>query len=82
MSTEIDLVAIELLQALAETPRQAPAMLAKETGLNHQQIKTTLRTLAELQLVKTPARGIYMITEDGRRHLQLLLQRLGERNHE
>jgi len=78
MSTETDLVAIELLQALVETPRQSPSMLAEETGLNHQQIKTALRTLAEVELVETPARGIYVITEAGRRRLQVLLQGLGE----
>jgi len=72
MSTKTDLVALELLKTLAEKSRLSPSMLANETGLNHQEIKTTLRTLAKLKLVETPARGIYVITEAGRRHLQFL----------
>jgi len=72
MSTTTDLVALELLRTLAEKPRLSPSMLAEETGLNHQEIKTTLRTLAKLRLVETPARGVYVITEAGRRHLHFL----------
>jgi len=70
MSNLTDMVALKLLETLEKKPRLSPSMLADETGLEYQKIKTTLRTLAALQLVKTPSRGIYVITELGRRHLQ------------
>lgn len=78
MSTDTDLVAKELLEVLVAQSRLAPSELAEKTGLKHQQVKTTLRILAELLLVETPVRGIYVITEEGRIQLQLLLQHLGE----
>ena len=71
MSTKTDMAFI-LLNALDKTPRQSPAMLAKKTGLGHQKVKTTLRTLVELELTETLGRGVYVLTEKGRGHLQNL----------
>lgn len=70
MSTLTDMVAMKLLKTLDEKPRLSPSMLKDETGLDYQYIKTTLRTLAELGLVETPSRGVYVLTKMGRRHLQ------------
>ena len=66
----MDKGALQLLETLEKKPRLSPKMLVDETGLEYQKIKTTLRSLAEVQLVKTPSRGVYVITEAGRRHLQ------------
>ena len=70
MSTLTDKVALQLLETLEKKPRLSPSMLADETGLEYQKTKTTMRTLAALLLVETPSRGVYVITEAGRRHLQ------------
>lgn len=72
MSTENDLVAQRILEILDEKPRLPPLLISKLTGLSHQYVRTTLRTLSELNLVETPARGIYVLTEEGRRHLHKL----------
>ena len=69
MSTQVDPTYNTLLGALEKTPRQSPSMLAKETGLDYQKVKTTLRALAHFLLVETPSRGVYLITDKGRRHL-------------
>ena len=71
MNTEKNMVAIKILQAIKITPRITAKEISQETGIAVQYIRNTLRILAELDLVTTPARGNYIITELGQEHIDL-----------
>ncbi|MDW8022787.1 MAG: winged helix-turn-helix transcriptional regulator [Nitrososphaerota archaeon] len=60
------MVAIEILKTIEQNPRITPLEMSKKLGINLQYIRNTLRTLTELKLVETPARGVYVLTELGR----------------
>lgn len=59
------MVAIEILIAIKKTPRITAKEISHQTGISTQYIRNTLRLLAELELVETPARGNYVITPKG-----------------
>ena len=59
------MVAIELLQIIKDTPRITPSEMGGKLRFTTQYVRNTLRVLGELNLVKTPVRGSYIITELG-----------------
>jgi len=59
------MVAIELLQIIKETPRITPVEMGERLTFTTQYVRNTLRVLGELNLVKTPVRGSYILTELG-----------------
>lgn len=59
------MVAIELLQIIKETPRITPTEMGGKLRFTTQYVRNTLRVLGELNLVKTPVRGSYIITDLG-----------------
>jgi len=65
METIKDMVAIEVLTAIQQNPRITPAEIAEKTGITQQYVRNILSPLVELQLIETPVRGIYNITELG-----------------
>jgi len=60
------LVAKEILKIIAENPRITPFEISKKAEMSAQYTRNTLRVLTELQLVKTPVRGVYLITDLGK----------------
>jgi len=60
------LVAVEVLETIEKYPRITPAEIAEKTKNSAQYVRNTLRVLTELQLVETPVRGVYVITELGK----------------
>ena len=69
MKTEKIMVALEILKAIKNTPRITAKEISEETGITTQYVRNILRVLAELKLVETPARGIYIITSKGEKNL-------------
>lgn len=65
MMTGKHVVATEILRVIKETPRLTPIEIAEQTRISTQYVRNTLRVLTELQLVETPARGVYLITKLG-----------------
>jgi predicted transcriptional regulator len=60
------LTAIELLRAIDQNPRITPQEISEKLKINAQQVRNVLSVLAELKLVETPVRGVYLITELGK----------------
>jgi len=71
MNTRTNMVALEILQAIKKTPRITAKEISVETGITTQYIRNTLRVLAELDLVETPARGNYVITAKGKTYVTI-----------
>jgi len=59
------LIAKEVLRIIKENPRITPSEMADKIDVTAQYVRNTLGTLAELNLVETPVRGVYLITELG-----------------
>ena len=59
------MVAIELLQLIKDTPRITPTEMGGRLRFTTQYVRNTLRVLSELNLVNTPVRGSYIITNLG-----------------
>lgn len=67
---QVDLTATQILRVLQRKPRLSPVMIAEETKLSANTVRTVLQTLSELTLVAIPARGIYTVTELGEQVLK------------
>jgi len=67
-------VAVEILMTILENPRITPQEISGKTEISPQYVRNTLRVLTELNLVETPVRGIYLITELGKHVLKLASQ--------
>ena len=65
------MVAVEILMTILENPRITPQEISGKTEITPQYVRNTLRVLTELNLVETPVRGIYLITELGKHVLKL-----------
>jgi len=63
------MVAIKVLESLQAEPRMSPDMVSKKLKTSAQYIRNIIRILADLNLVETPARGIYEITSLGEKVL-------------
>lgn len=64
------MVAIEILETIAQNPRITPLEISKKLGISLQYIRNTLRILTELKLLETPVRGVYVLTELGKHIIQ------------
>ena len=64
-------MAVEILMTILENPRITPQEISGKTEISPQYVRNTLRVLTELNLVETPVRGIYLITELGKHVLKL-----------
>ena len=63
------MVTLEILRYVQKHPRSTAQELADEIGTTKQYIHNTIRVLKELELVETPMRGVYVITEAGKTRL-------------
>lgn len=61
----IVMMAIEVLKTVKEQPRLTPPEIAKRVNVTRQYVRNILMILAQLKLVETPARGVYLITDLG-----------------
>lgn len=61
--------ATQILEAIQRKPRSAPTMIAEELKMTPQTVRNILVTLLELELVQTPARGLYEISPSGKEAL-------------
>ena len=66
------LIAKEVLRIIRENPRITPSEISDKIDVTAQYVRNTLGTLAELNLVETPVRGVYLITELGEHILSYL----------
>ena len=67
-------MAVEILMTILANPRITPQEISGKTEISPQYVRNTLRVLTELNLVETPVRGIYLITELGKYVLELASQ--------
>jgi predicted transcriptional regulator len=70
MTPQIGLAATQILEAIHRKARSTPTMIAEELKLTPQTVRNVLVTLLELELVQTPARGLYEITPYGKELLE------------
>ena len=59
------MVAVESLRLIKQLPRLTPTEISQRMGKSAQYVRNVLAVLQELQLVETPARGLYTITSLG-----------------
>lgn len=60
------MTAINVLRAIDQNPRITPLEISEKLEMNAQQVRNILLVIAELRLVETPVRGVYLITELGK----------------
>jgi predicted transcriptional regulator len=63
------LTAVDVLRTIDQNPRITPLEISQKLKTNAQQVRNILLVLAELKLVETPVRGVYLVTELGKRVL-------------
>lgn len=59
------MVVLELLALIKANPRLTPSEIADLMELSRPYVRNMLSTLKDLGLVKTPVRGVYVITKLG-----------------
>lgn len=60
------MAAKDVLRTIDQNPRITPLEISEKLKMNAQQVRNILLVLAELKLVETPARGVYLVTELGK----------------
>ena len=60
------MTAIDVLRTIEQNPRITPMEISEKLKMNPQQVRNILLVLAELKLVETPVRGVYLITDQGK----------------
>ncbi len=60
------MTAIDVLRTIEQNPRITPMEISERLQINAQQVRNILAVLAELKLVETPVRGVYLITDLGK----------------
>jgi predicted transcriptional regulator len=60
------LTAVDILRTIDQNPRITPLEISQKLKMNAQHVRNILLVLAELKLVETPVRGVYLVTELGK----------------
>jgi predicted transcriptional regulator len=73
------MTAIDILKVIEQNPRITPTEISQLLKVSAQHVRNILTVLAELGLVQTPARGVYVITNLGKHLLKESETRLKEK---
>ncbi len=66
-------LAVEILQFIERNPRSSPIFIARTLLRMPGLIRNHLVVLSQLELVETPARGMYLVTDLGREVLRNII---------